>query len=234
MNQKTAQARAKGFVGNLPDEHIRVHPNLRIECPSVVNKTIRWQHPSRIGAYSMLHGPGSVCWAEIGRYCSIAPLVTIGANEHAMDWFSTSSLLENSNLYGWNKLIAADETPCTTMFHNSASIEKITIGNDVWIGQSAFIRNGVTIGDGAVIGAMSNVVSDVPPYCIYAGNPARFIRHRFQEDIIERLLRLQWHQYRIFDLFPGVSNEISETISNIERIIETTSLKPMEPYILEL
>lgn len=66
------------------------------------------------------------------------------------------------------------------------------IGNDVWIGQNATIMPGVHIGDGAIIGVNSTVASDVQPYSIVAGNPARFIRKRFDDELIELLERFAW------------------------------------------
>jgi virginiamycin A acetyltransferase len=66
------------------------------------------------------------------------------------------------------------------------------IGNDVWIGQNSTILPGVKIGDGAIIGAESVVGSDVNPYSITAGNPAKFIRKRFDDELIELMLKLKW------------------------------------------
>ena len=66
------------------------------------------------------------------------------------------------------------------------------IGNDVWIGQNATILPGVQIGDGAIIGANSVVGSDVAPYTIVVGNPARIVKKRFDEELISLLLRLKW------------------------------------------
>lgn len=68
----------------------------------------------------------------------------------------------------------------------------IIIGNDVWIGYEAVIMAGVTIGDGAIIGARAVVTKDVPPYTIVGGVPAREIRRRFSDDVIARLLELKW------------------------------------------
>jgi acetyltransferase-like isoleucine patch superfamily enzyme len=68
----------------------------------------------------------------------------------------------------------------------------VVIGNDVWIGFGAIILSGVTIGDGAAIGACSVVTRDVPPYAIAAGNPAQIIRYRFPEEIVATLLRIKW------------------------------------------
>lgn len=66
------------------------------------------------------------------------------------------------------------------------------IGNDVWIGQNAVILPGVNIGDGAIIGANSVVGSDIEPYSIVAGNPAKVIRKRFDEETISLLLEFRW------------------------------------------
>ena len=68
----------------------------------------------------------------------------------------------------------------------------IVIGNDVWIGYEAVVMAGVTIGDGAIIGARAVVTKDVPPYTIVGGVPAREIRRRFSDDVIARLLELKW------------------------------------------
>ena len=68
----------------------------------------------------------------------------------------------------------------------------IVIGNDVWIGYEAVILAGVTVGDGAVIGARAVVTKDVPPYTIVGGVPAKPIRKRFSEDLIAALLELRW------------------------------------------
>ena len=68
----------------------------------------------------------------------------------------------------------------------------VTIGNDVWIGTDSIIRRGITVGDGAVIGANSFVNSDVPPYAIVAGIPAKIIKYRFSEKVIRKLLDSKW------------------------------------------
>ncbi|PWM71410.1 MAG: chloramphenicol acetyltransferase [Bacillota bacterium] len=68
----------------------------------------------------------------------------------------------------------------------------IVVGNDVWFGKDCLIMSGVTIGDGAIIAARSLVTSDVPPYTVYGGNPAKFIKRRFDEELVSLLLQLQW------------------------------------------
>ncbi len=68
----------------------------------------------------------------------------------------------------------------------------IVIGNDVWIGYEAAILSGVTIGDGAIIGARAVVTKDVPPYTIVGGIPTQTIRKRFSQDTIDTLLKIKW------------------------------------------
>lgn len=69
---------------------------------------------------------------------------------------------------------------------------QLIIGNDVWIGMDVTIHGGVRIGDGAVVASGSNIVTDVPPYAIVGGNPAKIIRYRFSQEIIEKLRRIEW------------------------------------------
>ena len=91
----------------------------------------------------------------------------------------------------------------------------IVIGNDVWIGQNAVILPGVDIGDGAIIGANSVVGSDIEPYTVAAGNPARMIRKRFDDELIDLLERFKWWDKdikEINDLIPIL------TCGDIERV----------------
>jgi len=82
----------------------------------------------------------------------------------------------------------------------------IIIGNDVWIGMNATILSGVTIGDGAVIGANSLVTKDVELYMIVGGNPAIPIRKRFDQQTIDRLLRIKWWDWDIEKIKRDVSD----------------------------
>jgi virginiamycin A acetyltransferase len=71
------------------------------------------------------------------------------------------------------------------------------IGNDVWIGRDAVILPGITIGDGAIIGAHAVVSRDVPPYAVVVGNPARIARRRFSETEIDALLAIRWWDWPV-------------------------------------
>lgn len=121
----------------------------------------------------------------IGRFCSIAcgaKFLFTSAN-HAMRSLSTYPFPIFFEEWGLDRTRVADA------WDNKGDI---VVGSDVWIGYEAVILSGVTIGDGAIIGARAVVTRDVPPYAIVGGVPARLIRKRFDDKTIETLLRLKW------------------------------------------
>ncbi|WP_024277053.1 CatB-related O-acetyltransferase [Xanthobacter sp. 126] len=203
------------------------HSALAFEPPTLVTKDVRSEFPSRFGAFSMIHAPGHVCWLEIGRYCSIAPGVTLGANEHDMTRLSTSSSFENPALYGWDRFVSGQDAPERHWFQGS--VKPVKIGHDVWIGQNAFIRSGVTIGNGAVIAALSCITRDVPAYAIMAGNPAQIVRYRFDPETIVRLERLRWWRFSIADLVRFDITNMPACLDGLEKAIEDGSIQPYEP-----
>jgi acetyltransferase-like isoleucine patch superfamily enzyme len=120
---------------------------------------------------------------KIGKFCSIAENVNLflGGN-HRADWIST---------YPFNKISTFNIQSENIVGHPSTKGD-IIIGHDVWIGFGSTILSGVNIGSGAIIGAFSLVTKNVLPYEIVAGNPARHIRFRFDEIIINKLMRIEW------------------------------------------
>jgi len=130
--------------------------------------------------------------AKIGRYCSIGHRVTVLTGTHpAHKFVSTSPVfysLEKQNGTSYTKIQRFDEK----RFSDKANKFGITLGNDVWIGFGATFMGGVTIGDGAIVGANTLVLKDVPAYSIVAGNPAKQIGTRFDEDNIKWLCKLKW------------------------------------------
>jgi acetyltransferase-like isoleucine patch superfamily enzyme len=123
---------------------------------------------------------------KIGKFCSIAARVTIAlGGNHRSDLVTTYPFI--AFVADW------PEAECLSG-EDVAAVSKgdVIIGNDVWIGYGVMILSGVTIGDGAVIGAGSVVTKDVEPYSIVAGNPARLIRKRFNDETIRKLLEIKW------------------------------------------
>ena len=146
---------------------------------------------------------------SIGRYCSISHGVNIGLPGHAADFLSTSTLFKYNNRseeFFLPYISKRNKTWETEM--KKKNIEKWKkplpiIENDVWIGYGVTILNGVKIGNGAIIAANAVVTKDVLPYTIVAGNPARFIRTRFTQEIIEELIDMEWWEYNP-DLIVGL------------------------------
>lgn len=147
----------------------------------------------------------------IGKFCAIAEGVTFimnGAN-HRMDGFTTYPF----NIFGggWEKV--------TPKIEQLPFKGDTVIGNDVWIGQYATIMPGVKIGDGAIIAANSTVTKDVEPYAIVGGNPAKLIRKRFEDEMIQLLLKLQWWNWEEKKIFENLENLVSgndlQTLKNL-------------------
>jgi acetyltransferase-like isoleucine patch superfamily enzyme len=118
-------------------------------------------------------------YIEIGKFCSVADKVTIIASgEHH---------IENVSTYPFY-----DRHYKTTTHRDTSTKGNVIVANDVWIGFSSTILSGVKIGNGAVIAAGSVVVGDVPDYAIVAGVPARVVKYRFTQAIIDSLLKIKW------------------------------------------
>lgn len=121
----------------------------------------------------------------IGKFCSIACGATFLFNSANHTLSSLSTYPFPLFFEEWN----LEKKDVTKSWDNKGNI---IIGNDVWIGYEAVILAGVTIGDGAIIGTRAVVTKDVPPYTIVGGVPAKPIKKRFSEEIISKLLDIQW------------------------------------------
>lgn len=145
-------------------------------------------YSSTIGRYSYTGKNTIILHAIIGSFCSISWNVTIGGGNH-----DYARVCQHSLLYDAQSGIRPDGVEES---YDRFS-KPLVIGNDVWIAAGAVIMRGVTIGDGAVIAANAVVTKDVPPYAIVAGSPAKIIKYRFTEDIIELLTQLRWWEWPI-------------------------------------
>ena len=148
------------------------------------------------GPYSMINN------ATIGNYCSIAPNVKIGQGIHSMNYVTTYQKL-SSELIG-----------------HSLNKEPAIIGSDVWCGANVVIMQGVKIGDGAIIGANAVVTHDIPDYAIAVGLPAKVIKYRFSEELIEIIKNSKW--------FNNDLDEARQIIKSLEKLLECSIIEEVK------
>ncbi len=138
---------------------------------------------TRIGRFSYVGRRAYLNLVSIGAFSSIGPAVLAGLGDHPSDLGSTSPAMYSTRGQCGGSFATADLFP---------ERSPIAIGNDVWIGARAFIRDGISIGDGAIVAAGAIVTRDVPAYAIVGGTPAKLIRFRYSEDIVARLVASAW------------------------------------------
>lgn len=145
----------------------------KIGSHSIINEGSLVDSNCEIGNYVCIGKYNNITKAKIGNYCSLANNISIGQGEHDKSRVSTSSLFYSA--------------PYDELTQNSC-----IIGNDVWIGVDSIILRGVTIGDGAIIGANSVVTKDIPPFAVAVGSPAKVIHYRFDEEKQKKISQSQW------------------------------------------
>ncbi|WP_320128736.1 CatB-related O-acetyltransferase [uncultured Sphaerochaeta sp.] len=161
-----------------------------------------------IGKYSYIGNSTSIVNTQIGNFCSIAGGCIIGGASHPIDWVSTSPVF----LSGRNCMLKHFSS------HQFNPYENTTIGNDVWIGSNCLIKSGVSISDGVIIGMGSVVTKNIGPYEIWAGNPAKLIRLRFDSETILSLMQIKWWNWseskisNSAHLFTNVKQFVKENI----------------------
>lgn len=154
--------------------------NCELQEYSRIKKSVEFRN-SKLGAYSIISAQCVTNATDIGRFTSIGHGVYIGLWEH-----NTVTTTHSFYLYETSGGFVKG-------YRNYDKDEvRTTIGHDVWIGANSFIKKGVNIGSGAIIGASSVVTKDVEPYSIVVGNPAKLLRYRFNEENRQVLLKAQW------------------------------------------
>ncbi len=142
-------------------------------------------HEVTMDDYSYVVNDSQITYTSIGKFCSIAAMTRINPGNHPMHRASQAHFTYRASAY------FPDENDDHDFFAWRRD-HHVAIGHDVWIGHGAVILPGRNIGTGAVVAAGAIVTRDVPEYTIVAGNPARIIRHRFPDEIVERLKELSW------------------------------------------
>ncbi len=203
----------KGWFKHLTNKKIStlafVSSNNKISKSARINRFVKIKN-SEVGDYSYISANCNIRYTSIKRFCSIADNCRIGTASHTLNNISTSPIFTLKN----------NETNTTWVKKNIGhgnEIKQVNIGNDVWIATHVIIKDGITIGDGAIIGAGAVVVKDVPPYAVVGGVPAKVIKYRFEQSIIDKLLELQWWNYSDEKLKDNISFFQTEDVT-IEKI----------------
>ena len=195
------------------DKEIYVKPT--IKNPTIIVGDFTYIADSEFESHVTHHYEWNGDKLIIGKFCQIAAgveFVMNGAN-HQMNALSTFPFY---TLEGWNMNVPA--------MADMPLKGDTVIGNDVWIGQNAVILPGVHIGDGAIIGANSVVGSDVAPFSIVIGNPAKELRKRFDDELIELMLKFKWWEKSIEEidgLIPVLTcSDLEKVKAEIKRLVE--------------
>ena len=159
---------------------------------------------------------------RIGRYSSISRGLKIMGAHHFPEWISTSPFFYAEDFH--------DLDP-KDISHLERTRRRINIGNDVWIGADVVLKSDINIGDGAIIASNSVVTKDVPPFTIVGGTPARIIRPRFNDSIIEKIKQLRWWRFHLDDLRGLMANDPLLFLAELEERILLQKIKEYTPVI---
>jgi len=175
---------------------------------------------TKLSAYSYIASNSSVMNATIGAFCSIGGEVMIGLPSHPLTGISTNPIFFSS-LGQCGQVWVTDEANAEA---KQEEMLPVSIGSDVWIGSRVMIKGGVKIGVGAVIGAGAVVVNDIPPYAVVGGVPAKVIRYRFTEPIIEKLLTSEWWNCPV-DVIRACRHYQSDPVQFINEVLKNMDCK---------
>ncbi|WP_051362033.1 CatB-related O-acetyltransferase [Solimonas soli] len=189
------------------------------------------------GAFTYFNAAGqtSAYRVHFGRYSQIGEGSVLGPPEHPMDWFSSHPFAFTRpkympNIYQLEDFARLGPDEKAGPSYVDTVPHETFIGHEAYIGAGSFVKRGVRIGDGAVVGACSVVTKDVPPYAIVAGSPARIVRMRFSESIVERLLKLQWWRYDLAPFKNAVDfQQVEATLAFFEEQLACGALQPLQP-----
>lgn len=170
----------------------------------------------KIDKYSDIGYDCTILNTDVGAFCSFGANITIGGANHTVDWVSTSPVF-NENI---------DHLPKKFSLHKFDLNCRTKIGNDVWIGDKVLVKAGISIGNGCVVGMGSVVTKSIPDYEIWAGNPAKFIKKRFCDSVIEELLNMNWWNWsdKQISFYAPFFNDVNKLIENFKLNVNNTEI----------
>lgn len=195
VKQMTKLAKKLFFLFKFKKKHITLAAKCNIgmgtkfEGHNYIGVNTKFNGEIGFGSYV---GPNSSISAKIGKYTSIASNVTTVNGSHPIDGYTST----HSAFYSTNNSVGLSYCKNNTynefVYADKNNRYDVAIGNDVWICHGVTILAGVHIGDGAVVASGAVVTKDVEPYSVVGGVPAKVIKKRFSQDVIEKLLKLKW------------------------------------------
>lgn len=191
-----------------------------------------------VGAFTEFAKGVEVQSARVGRYGEIGPGTMLGAISHPTTWLSASAFQYRASTWDWHPtasdVVTVDPTAGgRTSFRGLRGEEEAVIGHDVHLGANVVVLKGVHIGHGSIVAAGAVVTKDVPPYSIAAGLPAKVIRRRLPDDVVDDLLDLEWWRFTPNQLSGVPFDDPSAAAAEIRRRVDA-GLEPYEPGYLEI
>ena len=221
--------------GLVADDGSGINGRLAFERPA-------WPQAHRLkdctlGAFTFFNAAGVTCAYRVhfGRYSQIGESSILGPPEHPQDYFSSHPFAFTRpqympSMYQLDDFVRlAPEADDGPSYVDTVPSETY-IGHEAYIGAGCFVKRGVRIGNGATIGARAVVTRDIPDYAIAIGAPARTIRLRFSEQIVERFQKLQWWRYDLAPFKKKVDySKVEQTLAFFEQQLADGQLQPLRP-----
>ena len=184
----------------------------KVQGPLFLNRNSQLGPDATVGKYSGMNENCFFARGSMGAFCAVGARTAINPFNHPTDWLSINEFQYHPASFDW----VEEYRDFKRLNRTPDMFESVTIGNDVWTGHNVNIMGGVSVGDGAVIGAGSVVTRDVPPYAIAVGVPAAVKRLRFPEKTIERLLQSRWWELELSDLSGLPFRDVERCLDSIE------------------
>lgn len=212
-----------------------------------IQGTLRFERPAypfghrlkncTLGAFTFFNAAGltSAYRVHFGRYSQIGESSVLGPPEHPQAWFSNHPFAftrpsHMPSIYRTPDFVRlGPEEQAGETFVDTA-VNDTWIGHEAYVGVGSFVRRGVRIGDGAVVGARSVVTRDIPPYAVAVGSPAKVLKLRFDEKLVERYLKLQWWRYDLAPFKTQVDfSQVEATLDFFEQRVAEGQLQVLRP-----